>query len=580
MRRFIDAVQSGGALESLLRVALLFLATAFAQQIVAVLSTYVSESVGWAATNTLRGELAIHCLSLDLSFHNTHTPGEMIERIDGDVTALSNFFSRFMIQILGNLFLMVGILILLFLEDWRIGLSIALFALAALFILGRFRSIGVPYWAAERQSSAELFGFLEERLAGTEDIRSNGAKAYVMKNFYRLMRELFKNSLKAGLMVNLLINSMFVLFAIGNAMAFTIGAYLFQDQAVTIGTVYIIFQYTTMLQRPIEDISRQMQDLQRAGAGILRVQQLFDVHSKLVDSATPAQRPVSATARALAVSFQSVTFSYHDSLSKSTFPLAPDGFKPVGEAPPALPAGENPTAHDVVLRDVTFQLAPGKVLGLLGRTGSGKTSLTRLLFRLYDPDQGTIRIAPAGQPLADIRNIPLKQLRRQIGMITQNIQLFNASVRDNLTFFDERIPDEKILEAVRELGLWDWYLSLPDGLRTELESGGSGLSAGEAQLLAFTRIFLRDPGLVILDEASSRLDPATEHRIEAAVDRLVQGRSAIIVAHRLGTVQRAQEIMILESGRILEFGSGPQLANDPHSNFHKLLKTGLEDLLA
>jgi ATP-binding cassette subfamily B protein len=164
--------------------------------------------------------------------------------------------------------------------------------------------------------------------------------------------------------------------------------------------------------------------------------------------------------------------------------------------------------------------------------------------------------------------------------VTQNIQLFHATVRENLTFFDASIPDEKILEAIHDLGLSKWYEALPKGLDTELESAGGGLSAGEAQLLAFTRIFLRDPGLIILDEATSRLDPATEHLIEQAVDKLVRNRTAIIVAHRLGTVQRADDILILENGEIIEYGERARLVDDPSSRFYHLLETGMEEVLA
>jgi ATP-binding cassette subfamily B protein len=167
-----------------------------------------------------------------------------------------------------------------------------------------------------------------------------------------------------------------------------------------------------------------------------------------------------------------------------------------------------------------------------------------------------------------------------VGIVTQNIQLFNATVRDNLSFFDPSIPDERILGVIQDLGLGEWYESLPAGLDTKLESGGGGLSAGEAQLLAFGRIFLKDPGLVILDEASSRLDPVTEHLIERAVDRLIQNRTAIIIAHRLKTAQRADAIMILDGGRIREYGSREWLERDPTSRFYGLLQTGLEEVLA
>jgi ATP-binding cassette subfamily B protein len=232
-----------------------------------------------------------------------------------------------------------------------------------------------------------------------------------------------------------------------------------------------------------------------------------------------------------------------------------------------------------VLHELSFRLRPGTALGLLGRTGSGKTTLTRLLFRLYDPESGMVRLGNHGS-VVDLRQVSLANVRQRVGMVTQNIQLFHATVRDNLTFFDDRIPDERILEVLRAVGMEAWLRALPHGLDTLLESGGGGLSAGEAQLLAFTRIFLQDPGLVILDEASSRLDPATEHLIERAVDRLVQGRTAIIIAHRLGTVQRADEILILDHGRIVEHGPRAALASDPASRFYGLLQTGMEEVLA
>ena len=169
-------------------------------------------------------------------------------------------------------------------------------------------------------------------------------------------------------------------------------------------------------------------------------------------------------------------------------------------------------------------------------------------------------------------------------MVTQDVQLFHASVRDNLTLFDDRIPDERILTVLDEVGLRAWLDRLPNGLATELSGDDSNLSAGEAQLLAFARVFLADPGLIILDEASSRLDPATEQRIEAALDRLLTGahgaRTCIIIAHRLTTVQRADEILILDKGTIAEYGSRTALAADPNSRFAQLLQTGMEEVIA
>lgn len=590
MRRFIDMAKAGSAAGTLWQSAVLFMGVALAQQIASVLATYTGENVGWTATNAMRADVTRHCLYLDMSFHNAHTPGEMIERIDGDINALSNFFSQFVIQVLGNAVLLAGVLVLLFRENWRVGVALGVFATIALVALWRMRDMAAPHWEAEREASAEQFGFLEERLSGTEDIRSCGAKPYVMRRFYGLMRNLMKKTLKAVFMFNIMLNLIELLFAFSNAVAFAMSAYLFMQGAITIGTVYIIFYYSNMLMMPINRITRQMQNLQQASASISRVRKLLEIESKIKE--TPIEGRDRAAAEescelprgALSVAFQNVSFGYDDAVAKKD-EQADREKEDKEEADRETGSGETTEAapKEIVLYDLAFHLKPGIILGLLGRTGSGKTTLTRLIFRLYDPDQGAIRLGcdgtGSGDSMIDIRDVPLLELRQRVGMVTQSIELFHATVRDNLTFFDDSIPDEKILQVIDDLGLGDWFRSLSDGLDTELESGGSGLSAGEQQLLAFTRIFLRDPGLVILDEASSRLDPATEHLIERAVDRLVQGRTAIVIAHRLGTVQRADEIMILEDGHIREYGERAALAADPHSRFYSLLQTGMEEVL-
>jgi ABC-type multidrug transport system fused ATPase/permease subunit len=557
LRFFIDAATGGvkgvpqpELMSQLTAAAVLFILVALAQQMITVLATYVSENVAWTATNHLRADLARHCLNLDMSFHNTHTPGELIERIDGDVATLANFFSQLVLQVFGNGVLLLGVLVLLFREDWRVGGALGVFTLIALITLLRVSSVAVPHWEAARQAAAEMFGFLEERLAGTEDIRASGAKAYVMRSFFQLMRMRWGKEMKAGLMVNLIVNSSMLLFTVGNAVAFAVGAYLFLNGEITIGSVFLIFQYSNLLFMPIERISNQIGDLQKAGAGITRIQHLRQIQSKLRFTDSPAAPALPGGP--LAVCFEHVSFAYNE--------------------------------DDQVLRDVDFHLPPGQVLGLLGRTGSGKTTLARLLFRLYDPGQGDITLGDE-QRQVNLRDLQPADLHRRVGMVTQDVQLFNASVRNNLTFFNADISDERILIAIDDLGLWPWYASLPNGLDTELQSGGNGLSAGEAQLLAFIRIFLADPGLVILDEASSRLDPATEQLIERAVDRLLHGeagrsRTAIIIAHRLATLHRADEIMVLEQGSTVEYGDRARLANDPASRFYQLLQTGLEEMLA
>ncbi|MFN8501258.1 ABC transporter ATP-binding protein [Kouleothrix sp.] len=561
LRGFIDAAMAGGAPAQLTRAALLFIGVALAQQLVTVGATYMSQSVGWSATNELRADLIAHCLGLDLAFHKTHTPGELIERVDGDVTALATFFSQFVILVLGNGVLLLGVLALLFREDWRVGAALTLFVLVALAVLNRLRSFAVPQMAAERAASADLFGFLEERLAGIDDIRANGAGGHVLRGFAGVGRQLYLKSRAAGIQGSRMWSASMALFTIGYTLALGLGAYLYMGGAVTIGTVYLFFQYTELLRRPLEQIADQLRELQRASAGVGRIVALAQLGPTLHDGAGAALPD-----GALAVEFGRVSFGYDD----ESMPGADRQPPSAGD----LPAPYGSQTAPVVLADVSFALAPGRVLGLLGRTGSGKTTLTRLLFRLYDPTDGAIRLGGA-----DLRALTLADLRARVGIVTQDVQLFGASIRDNLTLFDRRIDDARIMAALAELGLREWLDALPHGLDSELGPGGGGLSAGEAQLLAFTRVFLRDPGLVILDEASSRLDPATERLIERAVGRLLAGRTGIIIAHRLATVQRADEILILEGGRVLEHGPRAALAADAQSRFATLLRVGLAEVL-
>ncbi len=543
VRRFIDEAteqaQAGGAFSVLIMLALAYIGVALLTQTVTLGATYLSEVVGWRATNTLRSDLARHCLRLDMPFHNARTPGEMIERIDGDVIAIGKFFGQFVIQIAGSVLLMLGVLVVLFREDWRVGLALSLFTLVAIVALTRSSTIAVPAMTADREAQAQLFGFLEEQLAGLDDIRANGGGNYVMQRFHGSLREVFFKG-RRGIMMGSAVSMVTMgLFGLGYALALGLGSFLYLRGAVTIGTVYLFYDYVFLLYQPIQQVAEQLREFQKAVAGMQRVRELRSYTPQIVDGTGPR-----LPSGPLDVRFEQVSFAYHD-----------DAY---------------------VLRDLSLTLQPGQVLGLLGRTGSGKTTLTRLLFRLYEPKEGAIRLNGH-----DIRDTQLSDLRARIGIVTQDVQLFQATVRDNLTLFDPRVSDEQIVHVINDLGLGAWLRALPNGLDTELASGSSGVSAGEAQLLAFARVFLQDPGLVIMDEASSRLDPATEHLIERAVDKLLHNRSAIIIAHRLQTVQRADDILILDHGHVEEYGARAVLVTDHRTRFAQLLQTGgLVDVLA
>jgi ABC-type multidrug transport system fused ATPase/permease subunit len=573
IRAFIDATQAGAPTTTLLATAGLFFALAVAQRVVALGALYVGEQVGWRATNALRADLTRHLLRLDMSFHKRRTPGELIERVDGDVGVLSNFFSQFSLQVAGNLLLVLGILALLFREDWRLGVGLMLYTLLVAGALWLLQSLATARWAQAHQAHAEQFGFLEERIGGTEDIRASGAEAYTLRRLAELGARRMRSELRALMTGNAAFVLTNFLFVLGYALGLAAGAYLYLNGEATIGTAFLIVFYIGRLEEPLEGIRTQAEDLQRAGAGLGRVVELLALQPRVQEPLQPQTLPDGP----LAVAFEAVTFAYNDEGQEEARDLRLEASLSAQHSASLQPlASSLSTASSLkpVLDGVSFTLTPGTTLGLLGRTGSGKTTLTRLLFRLYDPDSGAIRLSGH-----DLRAIGLDDLRDRVAMVTQDVQLFQASVRDNLALFNRRIDDTHILRALDELGLRAWVEALPQGLDTRI-GGERGLSAGEAQLLAFARVFLRDPGLVILDEASSRLDPATERLLERTVDRLLAGRTGIIIAHRLRTVQRADEILILDGGRVAEHGPRARLAADPSSRFAQLLAVGLEEVLA
>ena len=534
VRYFIDEALAGSPVSRLIAAAALFTVIAVVQQVVNVLAAYASGRVGWTATNALRADLGKHCLSLDMSFHNDHTPGEMIERIDGDANELGGFFSSFVINLLGNVLLLAGILALLFREDWRAGLALTAFTAVMLTVLARMRHLAVAHSRAERDASTETFGFIEERLSGREEIWANKAKPYVDRRFRELMRAWFRADIRAGLMTAIMFDINGFMFRVGSAVSLAVGAYLFLNDLATIGTVYLIFHYTSLIGTPVQSVTRQLNTLQRATASLVRIFELFQNRRTVLDGkgSLAVDEP--------SLRLEEVSFAY-------------------GEGEP-------------VLRDVTFDLRPGRVLGVVGRTGSGKTTLARLLVRLYDPDEG--RILLGGQ---DIRECGVADLREHVAMVTQDVRIFHGAIRDNLTLYDRSVDDERLLTVFDRLGIMGWYRTQPDGLDTQLGSGGTGLSSGEAQLLALSRVFLKDPQVVVLDEPTSRLDRATEALIERALDELVTGRTVVLIAHHLATVERCDDILVLDDGRVIEQGSREQLAADSGSRFHHLLQTGLEE---
>ncbi|MCG3258221.1 MAG: ABC transporter ATP-binding protein [Candidatus Heimdallarchaeota archaeon] len=326
--------------------ALILLAAAYIvlmiiQQLITLGSVYLSQNLSWSATNMLRFDLTKHCVNLDMTFHNEHKPGEMIERIDGDVNTLAQFLSTFSIQLLTSILLIVGVLITFFTKHWILGVAFTVFTLLAIIIMYILRNFSVKAWEKQRQTSADMYGTIEENLSAIEDIRANGGVKYAMRKFFDNSRKDFKAWKKALLRGQLFVMAIWGVIAIINTLVFAPSIPLLENNIISLGTVFLIQIYAGLLLRPIFIITRQMQDLQRAGASIDRINKLFDTKKKIQDTGTEK-----LSSGPLEIEFNKLNFAYN----KDTY----------------------------VLNDISFKLYPGKKLGILGHTGSGKTTISRL----------------------------------------------------------------------------------------------------------------------------------------------------------------------------------------------------------
>jgi ATP-binding cassette, subfamily B, bacterial len=509
--RFVDDAIAGAGTGHLVLIALGYLGVAVAALAARTLTGWLASRLAWDGTNRLRERVAAHALGLDLGYHARRTPGELIERVDGDVVAVADFAVVFLLDVVGSMLLLFGVLVGVFAVDARLGAALAGYCLLVAVGMTAGQRLAVPSAARARAADAALFGQLEEALAGAEDIRANGAAPHVLSRFHRTSAAVFRAENRAARVGTSVLAGTSTAFAAGTAVVLALAAWLLRSGALTVGTAVLLFQYTLLVRAPFEQLIEQMRHYQAALAGVARIAELLGQRRALPEPARVRSLPATGP---LEVRLERVTFRYD--------------------------TGDQPA-----LSDVDIHLAPGETLGLVGRTGSGKTTIARLLLRLYDPTAGVVRVG--GQ---DLRAIDPVSLRCRIGMVTQDVQLFSASVRDNLTLFRQTVDDGRLRGVLDEVGLGDWFAGQADGL----DSTVGALSAGEAQLLAFARVLLTDPGLVVLDEPSSRLDPATERRIDACIERLRRGRTVVLIAHRRSTLSTVDKVAVVSGGRIVGYG--------------------------
>ncbi len=453
----IDAALDGEPTADIVRLAVVFLVVTVGADALQVLVTWQSVGLAWRVGNRLRLDLARHALRLDLDWHGRHSAGLLIERLDGDVEAIVDFSSVAVLQLLGNAILLSGVLVVSFVIDWRAGLLIMGSVAVATFLLVRLRSVAVPAHDAEREIQSQLYGDLEERLGGIEDLRANGAGAYAVHRLEHHSSRWWHAARRAALLGDSSYAAAATAFSAGSVLTLGVGVLLQRDGLLTLGSLLAVFRFSQMVRQPIERIAEQMRELQKATAGARRAGRLLATVPSI-----PEGKGVPLPSGPLPVDLDDVAFAY---------------------------AGDSD-----VLVDLDLHLAPGTRVGVVGRTGSGKSTLGRLLARLWDVTAGSVRLGGV-----DVRDADTSDLRRRVAVVSQDVELLRASLRDNLTFLGTvSATDEQLLRALDDVGLAEWAAGLDAGLDTVLD-GGSGLSAGQAQLLAFARVLLADPGLVVLD---------------------------------------------------------------------------------
>ncbi len=531
VRRIVDLAATGTTTAEITRLAVVFLAIAVATQLIAVVVAWLATVAAWRTTNDLRVTMTRHVLGLDHEFHRTHTPGELIQRVDGDITSVSDFLSTVVTKAAGAAMLIGGIIIVLTVLDWRLGLGMAVYVGLALGVVVHSRDRAISESSDEMGALGRLYGGIEERLTAAEDLRANGAADHVAWRFVEDSEGALMSAVRRERAF--LVMWWFVQGAVaaGWVIALVLGAVLVAAGTISIGTAFLLFQYVLLIARPLEEVVHELETVQKANGAMVRVSDLLAVESDVLDEGT-----TSPPAGPLAIDVDGVQFDYGD--------------------------------DQPVLRDVTVNIGAGRCVGIVGRTGSGKTTFSRLVLRLVEPTAGVVSLGAT-----PIGEIPLVELRRRVALVPQEVELFAGTVRDNVTLFDDEPTSEAVIHALRRVGL-DGLVDA--GIDRPLGAAGSGLSAGEAQLLALARVWLRDPDVLVLDEATARVDPETERRLEAAVVDLMRGRTTLVIAHRLSTLRSVDEIMVFDHGRLVEHGDRLDLVGDDDSRFARLLAISLD----
>jgi ATP-binding cassette subfamily B protein len=510
--------------------------------------TYIMQWVGQKVMFDLRAQIFRHLQRLHVSFFDRNPVGRLVTRVTSDVDALNEMFTAGVVSIFEDIFVLVGILAIMLNMSWR--LALITFAVLPLIFYATtlFRKAVRESYRRIRIAIAKINSYLQEHVTGIVVLQLFNREQKSYERFEKINRthmDAFKDAILAHAIYYPIVE---VLSAIAIACVVWFGGNQVLRNAVSLGVLVAFMQYAQRFFRPIQDLSEKYNILQSAMASSERIFKLLDTKAEIVSPPTP-QLPVGPGR----IEFDHVWFAYR------TLAQAAEEAARKGEKLKTAPATVHAAVHtedefDWVLRDVSFTIDPGDTVAFVGHTGAGKTTIISLLLRFYDVQKGTIRIDGV-----DIREMDLAELRRRYGVVLQDPFLFSGTVADNIRLGSRWITDSSIENAAEQVNVADFIRSLPGGFGEEVKERGSTLSTGQKQLISFARALAHNPKILILDEATSSVDTETEFRVRDALTRMVEGRTSIMIAHRLSTVQRANKIIVMHKGKVREIGSHQQL---------------------
>ena len=523
------------------------------------LQTYFMQWTGQKVMFDLRKQIFRHLQRMHVGFFDRNPVGRLVTRVTTDVDALNEMFTSGVVSIFEDVFVLGGIIVIMLKMDWRLALltfSVLPFIFIATMV---FRRKVRDSYRRIRTAIARINSYLQEHVSGMVVLQlfNREKRAYArFKEINAQHMEAFKDAILAYAFYYPVVE---ILSALAIAMVIWFGGNQTLRGITTLGVLVAFMQYAQRFFRPIQDLSEKYNILQSAMASAERIFKLLDAKVEVITPSHP--KKVEGPGR---IEFDHVWFAYRNVPSESK-----DGASAKHGA--HSPRSSGSTEPDWVLKDVSFVVEPGETVAFVGHTGAGKTTIISLLLRFYDVQKGAIRIDGV-----DIREMDLNDLRRRFGVVLQDPFLFTGTLEQNIRLGSDWITDEQVARAAEEVNLGDFIRSLSNGFKEPVHERGSTLSTGQKQLISFARALAHDPKILILDEATSSVDTETEMKVREALNKLVEGRTSVVVAHRLSTIQRADKIIVMHKGKVREMGTHQQLLAQ-HGIYYKLYQLQYKD---